>query len=167
MEQTRNYRRFFALLRTMTIHGDREECRRQLVLQYTAGRTDSLREMNDREYSRMCDRLESMGSDREELKQRRSAALRQMQKLGVDTTDWGAVNRFCGNPRIAGCEFGRLDADQLAELTVKLRAIRRKGWQREKRGERVKITEERQKAPEKIDITFIMAGNGRTDNKYN
>ena len=49
-----------------------------------------------------------------------------MQLLGIDTADWGKVNTFCLDSRIAGKEFRELDCEALDTLQVKLRAIRRK-----------------------------------------
>ncbi len=34
METMNNYRRFYALYRRFDVRGDREDCRKQLVLQY-------------------------------------------------------------------------------------------------------------------------------------
>ena len=50
-----------------------------------------------------------------------------MQKLGIDTTDWTRINAFCQDPRIAGKVFARLSNEELEQLSVKLRSIRRKG----------------------------------------
>ena len=56
----------------------------------------------------------------------RSSALHQLQKYGVDTTDWTKVNAFCQDTRIAGKPFKDLDFDELAALTRKMRAIKHK-----------------------------------------
>ena len=95
METMNNYRRFYALYRRFDVRGDREDCRKQLVLQYTGGRTDSLREMNEREYRDMCSGLEKMLGDKEEIRKKRSSCLKLMQMLGVDTYDWSCVDRYC------------------------------------------------------------------------
>lgn len=123
------YGRFWGAFNRARIQGDREETRRQLVLQYTDGRTDSLREMTREEYGALCKALEEMEGRREELRKARSTALRLMQRLGIDTTDWRRINIFCRQPRIAGKPFGRLNVAELEELAVRLRAIGRKGWQ--------------------------------------
>ena len=120
METMNNYRRFYALYRRFDVRGDREDCRKQLVLQYTGGRTDSLREMNEREYRDMCSGLEKM------LRKKRSSCLKLMQMLGVDTYDWSCVDRYCCDPRIAGKRFAWLDTDELEALSRKLRAILKK-----------------------------------------
>ena len=134
MEQrVTNFRRFYAAFNRLTIHGEPEETRRQLVLQYTDGRTDSLREVSRKEYAALCAALEDMNGTRDELRRCRSIALRLMQELGVETTDWAQINDFCRHPRIAGKAFGRLSVEELGELTARLRSIRRKGWQREHR----------------------------------
>lgn len=124
--ETTNYRRFYALFRKLTIRGDREECRRQLVSQYTMGRTDSLREMKEEEYIAMCHGIEDILGNREELRKKRSSCLKIMQQLGVNTYDWGRVDKYCLNPRIAGKRFAWLDTEELSVLARKLRAIKDK-----------------------------------------
>ncbi len=125
-----NYGRFYALLNRLPVHD--EEMKEWLVRQYTGGRTTSLREITATEYRTMCDALDGSLKDgwsirREQLRKCRSAALKQMQRLGIDTTDWTRINAFCRDPRIAGREFGALVPEELDALTVKLRAIERHG----------------------------------------
>lgn len=131
-QQVTNFGRFYSAFHKLTIHGEPEESKRQLVLQYTAGRTASLKEMTWKEYTDLCIALEGMNGTRDELKRRRSIVLKLMQELDVDTTDWAQINDFCRHPRIAGKPFGQLSIDELAELAIKLRTIKRKGWQRRK-----------------------------------
>ena len=125
-----NYSRFYALLNRLPVHD--EEIKERLVLQYTGGRTPRLREMTSAEYRTMCDALDRSLKDgwsirREQLRKYRSAALKQMQRLGIDTTDWARINAFCRDPRIAGREFGALDPEALEALAVTLRSIERRG----------------------------------------
>ncbi len=127
-QQVTNFGRFFSAFHKLTIHGEPDEARRQFVLQYTAGRTDSLKEMTVKEYTALCMAVEAMNGGRDELKARRSIVLKLMQELGVDTTDWAQINDFCRHPRITGKEFGRLSIEELMELATKLRKIKRKGW---------------------------------------
>jgi hypothetical protein len=49
-----------------------------------------------------------------------------MQKLGIDTSDWAAVDTFCLDSRIAGKVFRQLSFDELKRLIPKLEAIARK-----------------------------------------
>lgn len=128
MEAGYNYARFYALLGRLP-GADKET----LVYQYTGGRTDHLHLMSEAEYRSMCDEMERVaGYDerrelyRKELKRKRSAALHQLQLLGVDTADWSEVNAYCLDRRIAGREFRELDCEALDALAVKLRMIRRK-----------------------------------------
>ena len=126
-----NFARFYAAFNRLPAKGDRDELKRSIVLQYTRDRTDSLREMERREYEECCaalERLSGMNYDlmRAELRRRRSACLHLMQLMGIDTTDWDRVNEFCLQPRIAGKEFRRLDTGELETLSIKLRIIRRK-----------------------------------------
>lgn len=129
-QEVTNYGRFYKALGTLTCYGSREELKRMLVWQYTGGRTTSLREMTYQEYQALCLAMEKRDGSREELRRQRSAALKLMQQLGVDTTDWAQINDFCRHPRITGKEFGRLSIEELMGLATKLRSIKRKGWQR-------------------------------------
>ncbi len=130
--KTRSYARFYALLKRMP--GDREEIKKTLVERFTNGRTISLREMSTNEYEDMCRVLEAeiahSGRSRQEteaeLKRCRSSVLRRLQKIGIDTTDWGAVDAYCLQPRIAGRLFARLSIEELKALLPKLEAILRK-----------------------------------------
>ena len=133
-QEVTHFARFYALFNRLPHQGDREEFKKQIVLQYTWNRTDSLREMTRAEYEACCAGLEKLtGQDewwqklREELRRKRSVCLKLMQQLGIDTTDWNRVNEFCNNPRIAGKPFGQISTDELERLAVKLRAIQRKG----------------------------------------
>lgn len=128
MEAERNYARFYALLGKLP-GADKET----LVYQYTNGRITHLHLMTANEYQSMCREMERVaGYDerreawRREMKRKRSAVLHQMQLLGVDTADWGKVDAYCRNKRIAGKVFRDLDGEELDALLVKLRIIRRK-----------------------------------------
>lgn len=132
-QQVTNFGRFYSAFHRLVIHGEPDETKRQLVSQYTAGRTDSLKEMTRKEYTDLCMAIEGMTGSRDELKRRRSIALKLMQELEVDTTDWAQINDFCRHPRISGKAFGQLSIEELMELATKLRAIKRKGWQRSER----------------------------------
>lgn len=132
-----NYARFYSLLNKMP-GMDKEELKKEIVLQYTWKRTDSLRNMTVEEYEACCDALERLTGEREELKKKRSLCLKLMQKLGIDTSDWARINNFCENPRIAGKPFARIKVDELDGLATKLRAIRRNGGLKEKKKGEVK-----------------------------
>ena len=94
-QEVTNFARFYALFNKLPYQGDREEFKKQIVLQYTWNRTDSLKEMTAKEYEVCCTALEKLsGQDewrqklREELRRKRSVCLKLMQQLGIDTTDW-------------------------------------------------------------------------------
>ncbi|MCR5333579.1 MAG: hypothetical protein K6E45_01500 [Bacteroidaceae bacterium] len=132
--QVTNYARFYGLLKLMP-GMDKEELKQQLVMYWTMGRTDSLREMTQHEYHKMCDELnytlkKQVQDDKNTFdalrRQKRSTCLRLMQKIGVDTTDWNAVNSYCRSPKIAGTVFKNLSLDELDELSMKLRMILKK-----------------------------------------
>lgn len=129
---SRNYARFYVLLNRLPT-ADRDELKATLVSQYTGGRTESLREMTNKEYDAMCEAMQQMDKNykarevyREELRRKRSTVLKLLQKQGIDTTDWDRVDTYCENPRIAGKRFARLTTEELEAVAVKLRIIQRK-----------------------------------------
>lgn len=130
--QVTNFARFYTLLNRMPYVGDKEDLKRDLVLQGTNGRTGSLREVSKKEYAAICESMERVapGNDREKyIEQRRrsrSICLKLLQKIGVDTTEWDNVNSYCKSPKIAGKVFRDLNLDELDELSLKLRMILKK-----------------------------------------
>lgn len=153
----KNYGRFWRAWNRLS-HRDSEEEKRLMVQNWTNGRTEHLSEMTQGEYDAACKELEAAcGYDRE-LKRRRSICLRLMQGLQIDTSDWQRVNDFCRNPRISGKPFGRLTTAELESLSVKLRAIARKGGL---------VSEERSVKREERNINnqFILISKGSNGNK--
>ena len=134
-QEVTNFARFYGILKERFTFASKElgeEFKESLVSQFTNGRTTSLREMSREEYDAMCDRLDGTTalirkSIEAEHRRLRSRCLRQMQQLGIDTTDWTRINAFCQDPRICGKPFRQLSQDDLEQLSVKLRAISRKG----------------------------------------
>lgn len=130
--QITNFARFYTLLNRMPYVGDKEDLKRELVLQGTNGRTNSLREVSKKEYVAICEAMERVApvNDRdkfaEQLRKSRSVCLRLMQKIGVDTTSWRVVNDYCKSPKIAGADFRVLSIDDLDRLSLKLRMILKK-----------------------------------------
>lgn len=126
-----NFGEFYVLLKKLP--GAADGLKEDLVWQFTGGRTTSLREMTISEYRAMCTSMragdEGLDPDmfRVEIKRRRSAVLKRMQKLGVDTTNWAHVDNFCLNPRIAGKKFAAISIDELVDLVPKLESMLRKG----------------------------------------
>jgi len=133
MEDGFNYARFYVALKSVCKPGkwDEREYKEDLLLKVTKGRTKSLKELTAEEYEDVCRLLEVMLKPgrqlRFNLRKARSIVLHQLQKMGVDTTDWTRVNALCKDPRIAGKVFYELDQNDLEVLSVKLRAIERKG----------------------------------------
>ncbi len=130
-KKKRNYSRFYALCKAKGI--DLEQYKDDLISQFTRGRTTSLKDMKDSEYDEMCDCIQSGRHQSESCddyvlrrKKMRSAVLKRIQQLGVDTTDFDKVNAFCQNSRIAGKPFGMLTIEELESLIPKLEAILRK-----------------------------------------
>ena len=120
----RNYNHFFALLKEHP-QVDKDE----LVLQFTDGRTTSIREMTAGEFMQMVGALEEASApSRAELKRWRSSALLRIGRLGINTIDnWDGINAFVSSSRIAGKPFYELKVPELQQLVRKLEAIERKG----------------------------------------
>ncbi len=126
-EKVKKFGRFFALLKRMPYRIDENE-RHSMIVLATGGRTNSLREMTQAEYKQLCDGLEfRQRRATTDLRHRRSCVLHQMQKMGVDTTDWSRIDALCMDPRIAGKRFAQLSDVELTALGKKLRGIERKG----------------------------------------
>lgn len=153
----KSYGRFWRAWNRLS-HRDSEEEKRLMVQNWTNGRTEHLSEMTQAEYDAACKELEAASGYDRELKRRRSICLRLMQVLQIDTSDWQRVNDFCCNSRISGKPFGRLTTAELESLSVKLRAIARKGGLRSE--ERSVRREERN-----INNQFILISNGSNGNK--
>jgi hypothetical protein len=127
-KRVNNFGRFFVTMKRLSVAGDAEEFRRQLVRQYTGGRTDSMREMTLNEYNAMCYDLEHEKTTVQSgVRRLRHLCLQLMADIGLDTADWDKVNAFCRNPRISGLPFARLKEKDLKELHRKLHSIKRKG----------------------------------------
>lgn len=153
----KSYGRFWRAWNRLS-HRDSEEEKRLMVQNWTNGRTEHLSEMTQAEYDSACKELEAASGYDRELKRRRSICLRLMQGLQIDTSDWQRVNDFCRNPRISGKPFGRLTTEELESLSVKLRAIARKGGL---------VSEERSVKREERNINnqFILISKGSNGNK--
>lgn len=117
-------------------HVDEEAEKAALVMSFTDGRTDSLREMTVSEYDSLCQSLEERTGVRkqylDELRRLRSICLHLMQELGIDTSKWHFVDAFTLSPRICGRHFSNLRPDELKVLEKKLRAIARRGGLRQR-----------------------------------
>jgi hypothetical protein len=131
MNKPENYAAFYGLLNRMRA-SDKEELKKTIVLEYTSGRTDSLKKMTLPEYLSALKGMQRLviptfqEQMQKVLKGKRSAVLHQMQLMGIDTADWKRVNAYCMDARVAGQSFRELTVPELDTLLVKLRAIQRK-----------------------------------------
>lgn len=110
-----------------------DEQKREILLRLTDGRTDTTKGLTLKEAIYLCGYLngaksenKELGIGERELKKYRSAVLKRLQQIGVDTTDWGAVNAYCLSPRIAGKKFRELETPELILLIPKLESILKK-----------------------------------------
>jgi hypothetical protein len=125
-----NYSRFYAAFNKLPYDGDREDLRHSIIMEYTDHRTDSLRMLSEREYNNLCESIERKVRElnvrqpkREYLKKKRRTVLVLLSSYGIDTTSWEEVNRFCQQKQIAGKLFSKLTAEELDNLSRKMRSI--------------------------------------------
>ena len=116
-------------------HGLGEERYRTLIGELTDGRTTSTKGLTYAEAQYLAGYITGanvkLRTSAEEmairsLKRQRSAVLKRMQQIGVDTTDWSLVNAFLRHPRVAGKPLYELDGDELEALIPKLESIKKK-----------------------------------------
>lgn len=130
-QQVTNFARFYSILKRVPKMGGEDFAKRELVSIGTDGRTESLREMTRKEYDALCDLLKKRFPEKrdiyvEQRRKKRSCCLKLLQKIGVDTTSWPAINDYCKSPKIAGKVFAELDIEELQQLSKKLRMILKK-----------------------------------------
>lgn len=114
----RNYAIVFAHLRQHPY-----VTKEDIALEWSNGRTSSLRELSDKEYKRLISHLRRDGEYTEKLRKARSVVLKLLQEYGIDTRDWGRINAFCSQARIAGKVFAKLRVEELKALSRKMREI--------------------------------------------
>lgn len=131
MQEVTNFARFYSILKRVPKIGDNEYLKKEMVSVATGGRTESLKEITRKEYDDLCNLLEKRFPEKrniyvEQRRKKRSSCLKLLQKIGVDTTSWTAINSYCKSPKIAGKVFADLDIEELQMLSLKLRMILKK-----------------------------------------
>lgn len=131
MQEVTNFARFYSILKRVPKIGDNEYLKKEMVSVATGGRTESLKEITRKEYDDLCNLLEKRFPEKrdiyvEQRRKKRSSCLKLLQKIGVDTTSWTAINNYCKSPKIAGKVFADLDIEELQLLSLKLRMILKK-----------------------------------------
>lgn len=116
-------------------NGLSEEERRAMIYELTDGRTNSTKDLTYSEAQYLSGFLngaaqmaDSVGKQLQEkaMKRMRSAVLKRLQQVGIDTTDWDNVNAYLGSSRIAGKPLYELTYEELQALIPKLESIKRK-----------------------------------------
>jgi len=131
MQEVTNFARFYSILKRVPKICDNEYLKKEMVSVATGGRTESLKEITRKEYDDLCNLLEKRFPEKrniyvEQRRKKRSSCLKLLQKIGVDTTSWTAINNYCKSPKIAGKVFADLDIEELQQLSLKLRMILKK-----------------------------------------
>lgn len=116
----------------------REE-HKAMLAQLTDGRTDKTNELTEAEASYLAGWLngngqESLRAKAEDMEQKnlkfyRSAVLKRLQKIGIDTSNWGRVNAFLEDRRIAGQPLYAMTVETMKSLIPKLEKLCEKGIQ--------------------------------------
>lgn len=120
---TRNYARFYALLKQMPGKVEKED----LIWQFTGMRSISLKDMTGAEYDRMIEYMDGIVDqnqpDEKKIKKLRSGILNRLQRHGVNTANWTDVNSFMLDPRIAGKALYQMSIDEMQRLIPRLEQI--------------------------------------------
>lgn len=127
----RGYSDIWAMINKLAGELEAEELKRVMCESVSDGRTNSLRELTGGELVKLRAELRKQtgfkpAKSDPEKRRKRSAVLKLLTKYGIDTSDWGAVNSFVSQSRIAGKEFHQLNEEELEKLRRKMYAINRK-----------------------------------------
>ena len=137
-----NFARFYGLLKQMpgADNMDAKSLKEDLCWQFSNLRTQSLKDMTESEYNNMCAHMQQivdkhnakmkkpLSEQERAIKAARSAVLKRLQQMGIDTTDFAKVDQFCMINKIAGKLFRHLTLDELKGLIPKLEAMMAKGY---------------------------------------
>lgn len=116
-------------------NGMTEDQRRAMLYELTDGRTNSTKDLTYAEAQYLSGFLNGAAQMAEcigqqtytkAMKRMRSAVLKRLQQIGIDTTDWDNVNAYLGSSRIAGKPLYELTHEELQALIPKLESIKRK-----------------------------------------
>ena len=116
-------------------NGLSEEQRRAMIYELTDGRTNSTKDLTYAAAQYLSGFLngaaqmaDNIGAELEKkaMKRMRSAVLKRLQQIGIDTTDWDKVNAFLSSKKIAGKPLYNLGYDELQALIPKLESIKKK-----------------------------------------
>ena len=116
-------------------NGLNEEQRRAMLYELTDGRTNSTKDLTYDEAQYLSGFLngaaqmaDNIGTQLEQkaMKRMRSAVLKRLQQIGIDTTDWDNVNAYLSSKKIAGKPLYNLDYNELQALIPKLESIKKK-----------------------------------------
>lgn len=116
-------------------NGLNEEQRRAMLYELTDGRTNSTKDLTYAEAQYLSGFLngaaqmaDNIGTQLEQkaMKRMRSAVLKRLQQIGIDTTDWDNVNAYLSSKKIAGKPLYNLDYNELQALIPKLESIKKK-----------------------------------------
>lgn len=116
-------------------NGLNEEQRRAMLYELTDGRTNSTKDLTYAEAQYLIGFLngaaqmaDNIGTQLEQkaMKRMRSAVLKRLQQIGIDTTDWDNVNAYLSSKKIAGKPLYNLDYNELQALIPKLESIKKK-----------------------------------------
>lgn len=106
--------------------------KKHMISELTNGRTTSTADLSANEGIYLAGFLS--GASTTTVKQKsesiirlqRSAVLKRLQQIGIDTSNWKAVNSYLSDKRIAGKVLYEMTGDELAALIPKLESIKRK-----------------------------------------
>lgn len=114
----------------MTLLGQQgidDDTRHEMVYNFTAGRTSSIRDLTGKELEDFCNRLQNRveSADKEILmRQKRSVVLTIASRTGIKKPDsWTEFNRWMQNNSVLKKPLNEYSFDELDELTRQFRGL--------------------------------------------
>ncbi|MDP2061330.1 MAG: hypothetical protein U1C58_06180 [Flavobacteriaceae bacterium] len=107
--------------------GIREEARREMIYNFTGGRTQSARDLNTKELLSLCNKLQAnQQQDQIELimRRKRSVVLTIATRTGIkEPNGWSKFNLWMKNRSIFKKELHNYDFDELDQLVRQFRGL--------------------------------------------
>lgn len=107
--------------------GVNDETRREMIFNFTNGRSESVKDLNERELQLLCNELQSrfLASDYEiQMRKKRSIVLTIATRTGIKSaTSWNEFNKWMLNSSIYKKELHAYDYEELDQLIKQFRGL--------------------------------------------
>lgn len=115
------------LMTLLSKAGVNDEARREMIYNFTNGRSESVKDLNERELQLLCNELQSrfLSSDYEiQMRKKRSIVLTIATRTGIKSaTGWSEFNKWMLNSSIYKKELHAYNYEELDELIKQFRGL--------------------------------------------